>query len=195
MKGLGVVNGVDLDAHWPLVERMARRFARRWRGTQPEEFYGAGWHGLKRAAEKHDAARGPFEALASKCVWGSMIDHLRELDVLTVLMRARVRRGEFAFSMSTFTDMESHGEDQREFLQGLAQRDEAAAPFDGESFAALVKPLGQRERALVRARLVHGQSIKELAAEFGVTVEALKYQLSSAIAQLEPRARALRCVA
>lgn len=65
-----------IEAHLPLVRALALRFARR--GEPLDDLVQAGCIGLIHAVDRHDPARGPFEAYAVPTITGEIRRHLRD---------------------------------------------------------------------------------------------------------------------
>ena len=74
--------------HAGLVAWALRRLQRRGLyGVDVADLESAGWHGLWRAAQNHDARRAPFGAFARLCIGREMVDAVR---------RCRRRNGKVA---------------------------------------------------------------------------------------------------
>jgi RNA polymerase sigma-B factor len=65
-----------IEAHLPLVRALALRFARR--GEPLDDLIQAGCVGLIHAVDRHDPARGAFEAYAIPTIRGEIQRHLRD---------------------------------------------------------------------------------------------------------------------
>jgi RNA polymerase sigma-B factor len=65
-----------IEAHLPLVRALALRFARR--GEPLDDLVQAGCIGLIHAVDRHDPARGAFEAYAVPTITGEIQKHLRD---------------------------------------------------------------------------------------------------------------------
>jgi RNA polymerase sigma-B factor len=65
-----------IEAHLPLVRALAVRFARR--GEPLDDLVQAGCIGLIHAVDRHDPARGAFEAYAVPTITGEIRRHLRD---------------------------------------------------------------------------------------------------------------------
>jgi RNA polymerase sigma-B factor len=76
-----------IEAHLPLVRALALRFARR--GEPLDDLVQAGCIGLIHAVDRHDPARGAFEAYAVPTITGEIQRHLRDRGSL-VRVPARV---------------------------------------------------------------------------------------------------------
>src|SRR5829696_7584705 len=81
-----------IEAHIPLVRALALRFARR--GEPLDDLVQAGCIGLIHAVDRHDPARGAFEAYAVPTITGEIRRHLRDRgSVLRVPPRVLAQAG------------------------------------------------------------------------------------------------------
>jgi RNA polymerase sigma factor for flagellar operon FliA len=85
---------VDVEAHLPLVWRVARQMARRLPSTiAAEELVGAGTLGLIGALSRYESARcDRFSAYAEFRIRGAILDQLREMDWMPRSLRTKRKR-------------------------------------------------------------------------------------------------------
>lgn len=196
--GLGTVNGIELDAHWHLVTRIASEFRRKWRGTIAEEFYGPGWHGLMLAAERFEESKGEFAPFAKRCIRHAIINYLRSLDVVSPQVRARIQSGEVVFAIRAFTDIaarEKAAARTRDRTAEIATTRDTQEFVERDALAGLLEILTQREREILRLRFVECLTVPQIAVALDMTGEQVKYTIKRASKSLEPRARALELAA
>jgi len=172
-------------AHRPLVEQIARKLLSRLPGqVELDELESAGTVGLVEAAATFDAARGvPFGAFARRRIQGAIIDHLRAVDPLSRVQRAKVRTGRHHhFEVQLHADDLEHAREH-----GLATLiDQALGPdvvaADNLAAARLrqhVEALPPREREVVVKFYWLHHSRRDIARDMGCTrawVSCLKKQ-------------------
>jgi RNA polymerase sigma factor for flagellar operon FliA len=85
---------VDVEAHLPLVWRVARQMARRLPATiAAEDLVGAGTLGLIGALSRYESARCErFSAYAEFRIRGAILDQLREMDWMPRTLRTKRKR-------------------------------------------------------------------------------------------------------
>lgn len=89
---------VDVEAHLPLVWRVARQMARRLPSTiEAEDLVGAGTLGLIGALSRYETGRcDRFSAYAEFRIRGAILDQLREMDWMPRSLRTKRKRMEAA---------------------------------------------------------------------------------------------------
>jgi RNA polymerase sigma factor for flagellar operon FliA len=184
-----------------LVQRVARRVARRFPRTRLDEVVSAGQEALVEAARTFDLARGvPFEGFAFTRVHGEMRDHaMRE----AVPLRERLLRAIVLGGPPQVSDSEEGGDEsiaEARSLAGSWARDRAtefaisyllatpavdpevhlegareralASQALGEAMAAL----DTEDAALARAHYIDGVSIPQIAEGAGVAARTVQRQ-------------------
>jgi RNA polymerase sigma-B factor len=143
-----------IEAHLPLVRVLALRFARR--GEPLDDLVQAGCIGLIHAVDRHDPARGAFEAYAIPTITGEIRRHLRDRgSVLRVPPRVVAAGG-------------------RPRVDPLEDDDGPPAdPFPGVddrlTLAAALRTLPLRERRILLLWLYGERSQRGIAAEVGIS--------------------------
>jgi RNA polymerase sigma-B factor len=143
-----------IEAHLPLVRALALRFVRR--GEPLDDLVQAGCIGLIHAVDRHDPARGAFEAFAVPTITGEIQRHLRDRgSVLRVPPRVLAQAG-------------------RPRLHPLADDDGPPAdPIDAVdarlTVAAALRTLPLHERRIVLLWLYGERSQRAIAAEVGIS--------------------------
>jgi RNA polymerase sigma factor (sigma-70 family) len=180
--GLGVVNGIDLDEHAPLLLAEAKRVAHRFAAARirTDDLLGPGWFGLQRAAQRYDPARGVrFSTFAQQHVSWAMLSYLREIDPVPRQTRLHARQGTgppvpYTMQLSTLA-----GENGRAFEP--AAREEPSTLDDQDeldrTLAILIRGLKPREEFAVRGYYLHGRTMEDIARDLGVTMARVSQML------------------
>lgn len=192
VRGLGVVNGIDLDQHHGMVWQQVRSMA--WRThnlhVTHQDLAQVGYMGLIEAAKRFDHARGlKFSTYATRYIWGFIMrelslarwapDYVQDRHVKAGTWSelreqapvSQLRRDEEIAALnaeSAFVSNESEAE-QRAALE-RTMRD-------------LFRPLTPRLRVVARMRFVEEQTLDAIGAHLGISRERVR--------QLETEARAL----
>jgi RNA polymerase sigma-B factor len=158
-----------IEAHLPLVRALALRFARR--GEPLDDLVQAGCIGLIHAVDRHDPARGAFEAYAVPTITGEIQRHLRDRgSVLRVPPRVIAEAG-------------------RPRLDPLAEDDGPPAdPIPGVderlTLAAALRTLPLHERRILVLWLYGERSQRSIASEVGISQIHVSRLLRRALARL-----------
>lgn len=154
----------------PLVERVAKRIARRLpRSVALDDLVGAGSLGLIDAVKRFDPARAPsFSAYAELRIRGAILDHLRALDWLPRSMRASVNRGESDAAVVSIDDRAGLGCDG--FAASLPTPSTLLEQRELRTcLAAAIAALPARSRRVLALYYVDELTLKEVGAVLGVT--------------------------
>jgi RNA polymerase sigma factor for flagellar operon FliA len=159
-----------VEQYLPLVERVARRVARRLpRSVGLDDLVGAGSLGLIDAVKRFDSHRAQsFAAYAELRIRGAILDHLRTIDWLPRSMRASVKRGESEAAVISVDDRSGSGFEDFE----APSPSPASLVEQREARAALVTALGalpERTRRLMALYYVDELTLKEVGEVLGVT--------------------------
>src|SRR5215213_2371535 len=155
-----------IEAHLPLVRALALRFARR--GEPLDDLVQAGCIGLIHAVDRHDPARGAFEAYAVPTITGEIRRHLRDRgSVLRVPPRVLAQAG-------------------RPRLAPLGDHEgpRADAVDARLTVAAALRTLPLHERRIVLLWLYGERSQRSIAAEVGVSQIHVSRLLRSGLGRL-----------
>jgi RNA polymerase sigma-B factor len=143
-----------IEAHLPLVRTLALRFARR--GEPLDDLVQAGCIGLIHAVDRHDPARGAFEAYAVPTITGEIRRHLRDRgSVLRVPPAVLAESGR--------PRLDPLGDDD-------GPRADPIAAVDARlTVAAALRTLPWHERRVVLLWLYGERSQRSIAAEVGIS--------------------------
>lgn len=174
---LGTINGIVLGEYERLIQASAHKLSRKFRGRfEPEEFYAAGWMGLRHAAQRFDPARElPFEKYASSCVRGFMLDVLRSNNAEERKEYRRAKReGREYVVREIACGLGSEGESP---LSRIAVAEEESES-DSEAIAAKIErlfdELRPRDRDIARARIMDERTLADIGAEHGISLERVR---------------------
>src|SRR5215218_1305685 len=158
-----------IEAHLPLVRALALRFARR--GEPLDDLVQAGCIGLIHAVDRHDPARGAFEAYAVPTITGEIRRHLRDRgSVLRVPPRVLAEAGR--------PRLDPLGDDE-------GPRADPIDAVDARlTVAAALRTLPLHERRIVLLWLYGERSQRSIAAEVGVSQIHVSRLLRSGLGRL-----------
>jgi RNA polymerase sigma-B factor len=143
-----------IEAHLPLVRRLALRFARR--GEPLDDLVQAGCIGLIHAVDRHDPALGTFEAYAVPTITGEIQRHLRDRgSVLRVPARVIADAGR--------PRLDPLGEDDGPPADPIPAVDARL------TLTAALRKLPLHERRVVVLWLYGGRTQRSIAAEVGLS--------------------------
>jgi RNA polymerase sigma-B factor len=158
-----------IEAHLPLVRALALGFARR--GEPFDDLVQAGCIGLIHAVDRHDSARGAFEAYAVPTITGEIRRHLRDRgSVLRVPPRVIAEAGRPRIDPLR----EEHG----------PPGDPIAAVDDRLAVVAALRRLPLHERRIVVLWLYGERSQRRIAAEVGLSQIHVSRLLRRGLARL-----------
>ncbi len=203
-----------IEAHLPLVHRLARGFARRG-GVEMDDLVQVGSIGLINAVDRFERARGVCLATyAMPCIVGEMQRHLRDRAHLVRVPRrvqqdrARLKRVEAQVSEADGRHPRCQepagaagpdhdrtapvvvGDPIQELIAQLADArwhvatDESEAATNRVAVAAALRGLGERERRVVKLRYFDDLSQDEIASEFGISQVQVSRLLRSCLDRL-----------
>jgi RNA polymerase sigma-B factor len=167
---LGTPERLDrIEAHIPLVRALAVRFARR--GEPLDDLVQAGCVGLIHAVDRHDPARGGFEAYAVPTITGEIQRHLRDRgSVLRVPARVLAESGR--------PRLDPLSDDDGPPADPIRAVDERL------TLAAALRTLPLHERRILVLWLYGERSQRSIAAETGLSQVHVSRLLRRALARL-----------
>lgn len=154
----------------PLVERVAKRIARRLpRSVALDDLVGAGSLGLIHAVKHFDPARAPsFTSYAELRIRGAILDHLRALDWLPRSIRASVKRGESDTAVISIDDRAGPGCDG--FAGSVPMPSTLLEQRELRTrLTAAIAALTERSRRVLALYYVDELTLKEIGEVLGVT--------------------------
>jgi RNA polymerase sigma-B factor len=158
-----------IEAHLPLVRALALRFARR--GEPLDDLVQAGCIGLINAVDRHDPARGAFEAYAVPTITGEIQRHLRDRGgVVRVPARVLAEAGR--------PWVDPLGEDDGPPADPIGAVDERLA------LAAALRTLPLHERRILILWLYGERSQRAIACEVGISQIQVSRLLRRALERL-----------
>ena len=183
--------------HLFLVRRVASHYAA-CTAERCEDLQQVGALGLIRAAERYDSqSTVPFEAFARPHIRGAVLHYLRDVAPLLRLSR---RLQERAFQLSRQGHWSAELESLRRWqsVQLLppwrlqeAQADPACVQATASGFGvdpqealAALHGLERRQRQVVEAVVLHGQSLRAVAERLGISAATVHRVLHQALAEL-----------
>jgi RNA polymerase sigma-B factor len=187
--------------HLPLVERLAKRFARA--DVARDELVQAGAVGLILAVDRFDARRGvPFVAYAIPTIVGSIQRYLR--DVVPIVRAPRHRDGDASVDAGAegagrlWKTKPGVGSVHVTLLgdwQDLGARPDRLPPFaytdpaledaaEHVMVARHLRALGPRDRRLIYLRFYEDESLAQIADQMGLSVSRVSRLLTRALATL-----------
>lgn len=174
----------------PLVERVARRMARRLPcNIALDDLVGAGSLGLIDAVRRFDPARATsFTAYAELRIRGAILDHLRALDWLPRGVRASVKRGESDSAVVSVDDAAGLGFDgfaaSQPSPRSLVEYRQRRA-----SLAAAIASLPERARRVLGLYYVNDLTLREIGEVLGVTESRVCQLHAEAVVHLKQTLR------
>jgi RNA polymerase sigma-B factor len=160
-----------IEAYLPLVRALALRFARR--GEPLDDLVQAGCIGLIHAVDRHDPARGAFEAYAVPTITGEIQRHLRDRgSVLRVPPRVLAEAGR--------PHLEPYDEDD------APPADPIPAVDARLTLAAALRRLPLHERRVVALWLFGERSQRSIATDVGLSQIHVSRLLRSGLERLRP---------
>jgi RNA polymerase sigma factor (sigma-70 family) len=164
----------------PFVRLIAGLVAKHGRGTRREDFedlVSVGCIALIEALPRYDSTRGAsVKTFLSHRVYGAMLDHFRECDLLSRTQRRAVRAGALVPRVRV----------RESEARGVAiLSPDLGATLDGR---ALLGKLHGREQRLVVALFWEGQTQEDLSHEWGVCTSRVSQIRSSALNRLRETA-------
>jgi RNA polymerase sigma-B factor len=161
-----------IEAHLPLVGRLATRFA--GRGERADDLAQVGALAVVRAVDRRDPARGELHAYVARCVEGEMRRHLRDRASVVRLPRRARQEGATGAVVPLDEDAVAATVDPEELL-------------DRALVASGARALDDRERRIVLLRFFCDLTQTEIASELHLSQPQVSRLLGGAMAKMRRR--------
>lgn len=168
--------------YWPLVERIARRVARRLPAAAPpwEELAQEGFFGLRTAIARFDQGKGIlFATFAARRVHGAMVDYLRDIDWAPRLVRLRQEDPIRMLSLETSIGSESKSGRRHVLAEAPGSCIEWRSSDADERWQELLKGCSVRERLALILYFHEDRTMRQIGRELGLSESRVSQLLTS----------------